>query len=236
MDLKPFFSYYGGKWRAAKRYPAPKYDTIVEPFAGSAGYSLRYADRRVRLNDKDEIVCGVWDYLINAPSSEILALPEQVTHVDDLHVSQEAKWLIGFWLNKGAASPCKTPSAWMRKGTHNNSFWGSAIKNRIARQQEHIRHWKVFNLSYSNLVIAGKATWFIDPPYIQAGKFYRHSSNGVDFNHLGVWCRGIRGHVIVCENEGADWLPFSNAMQIKATHGGKRTGVSAEVIYEHELE
>jgi site-specific DNA-adenine methylase len=236
MNLKPFFSYYGGKWRAAPHYPAPKYDTIVEPFAGSAGYSLRYADRRVRLNDKDEIICGVWDYLIHAPSSEILALPEQVAHVDELHISQEAKWLIGFWLNKGAASPCKTPSSWMRKGTHTNSFWGTTIKNRIASQQQHIRHWKVFNLSYSNLILNGKATWYIDPPYIGAGKFYRHPSSGIDYNHLGAWCRGIRGHVIVCENEGADWLPFSNVMHVKATAGRKRKGVSAEVTYEHDLD
>ena len=236
MNLKPFFSYYGGKWRAAPHYPAPKYDTIVEPFAGSAGYSLRYADRRVRLNDKDEIICGVWDYLIHAPSSEILALPEQVAHVDELHISQEAKWLIGFWLNKGAASPCKTPSSWMRKGTHTNSFLGTTIKNRIASQQQHIRHWKVFNLSYSNLILNGKATWYIDPPYIGAGKFYRHPSSGIDYNHLGAWCRGIRGHVIVCENEGADWLPFSNVMHVKATAGRKRKGVSAEVTYEHELD
>jgi site-specific DNA-adenine methylase len=236
MNLKPFFSYYGGKWRAAPHYPAPKYDTIVEPFAGSAGYSLRYADRRVWLNDKDEIICGVWDYLIHAPSSEILALPEQVAHVDELRVSQEAKWLIGFWLNKGAASPCKTPSSWMRKGTHTNSFWGTAIKNRIANQQEHIRHWKIFNISYSNLALNCKATWYVDPPYIGAGKFYRHSSNGIDYDHLGAWCRGIRGHVIVCENEGADWLPFSNVMHVKAMAGRKRKGISAEVIYEHELD
>jgi site-specific DNA-adenine methylase len=236
MNLKPFFSYYGGKWRAAKRYPAPKYDTIVEPFAGSAGYSLRYADRRVLLNDKDEIICGVWDYLIHAPSQEILALPEYVSHVDDLHVSQEARWLIGFWLNKGAASPCKTPSAWMRSGLRPNSYWGATIKNRIASQQEYIRHWKIFNLSYLNLAITEKATWYIDPPYAQAGKFYRHSSNGIDFDHLGTWCRAIKGHVIVCENEGAKWLPFLNTIHTKATPGRKRVGVSAEVIYEHELD
>jgi hypothetical protein len=32
--LRPFWRYYGGKWRAAPRYPAPRYDTIIEPFAG----------------------------------------------------------------------------------------------------------------------------------------------------------------------------------------------------------
>ena len=39
--LKPFWRYYGGKYRAAPAYPPPRLGTIVEPFAGSAGYSLR---------------------------------------------------------------------------------------------------------------------------------------------------------------------------------------------------
>lgn len=39
--LKPFWRYYGGKYRAAPRYPVPLHRTIVEPFAGAAGYSLR---------------------------------------------------------------------------------------------------------------------------------------------------------------------------------------------------
>jgi hypothetical protein len=32
--LRPFFSFYGGKWRIARHYPTPKYDIIIEPFAG----------------------------------------------------------------------------------------------------------------------------------------------------------------------------------------------------------
>ena len=35
--LRPFFGYYGGKWRdAVKHYPEPAFETIIEPFAGSA--------------------------------------------------------------------------------------------------------------------------------------------------------------------------------------------------------
>jgi hypothetical protein len=48
--LRPFFGYYGGKWRdAVKHYPPPEHTRIVEPFAASAGYSLRYPDRKVIL-------------------------------------------------------------------------------------------------------------------------------------------------------------------------------------------
>jgi site-specific DNA-adenine methylase len=37
------WSYYGGKSKIVQYYPDPKYDTIIEPFAGSAQYSL-YGD------------------------------------------------------------------------------------------------------------------------------------------------------------------------------------------------
>jgi hypothetical protein len=32
-----------------------------------------------------------------------------------LDVPQEAKWLIGFWLNKGTTSPCNIPGKWTSK-------------------------------------------------------------------------------------------------------------------------
>ena len=45
--MKPFFRYYGGKWRDCAKYPPPQFDTIVEPFAGSAGYSVRHHTRMI---------------------------------------------------------------------------------------------------------------------------------------------------------------------------------------------
>lgn len=230
MNLKPFFSYYGGKWRAAPHYPSPKYDTIIEPFAGSAGYSTRYPHKNVILFDKDEKICGVWEFLINATDGEVRNLPEHVESVDTLDVCQEAKWLIGFWLNKGAASPCKTASKWMRCGTHVNSFWGQAIKQRIITQRPFISHWQVFNRPFE-LLGNEQATWFIDPPYQAAGKFYRHGSQNVDFQALSDFCQSRQGQVIVCENEGANWLTFRSFRDIKATAGKGRTQVSKEVIW-----
>ena len=35
----PLFKWFGSKWSASKHYPRPLYDTIVEPFAGGAGYA-----------------------------------------------------------------------------------------------------------------------------------------------------------------------------------------------------
>ena len=34
------FYYYGRKKQIIRHYPSPNYDTIIEPFAGSAAYSL----------------------------------------------------------------------------------------------------------------------------------------------------------------------------------------------------
>lgn len=230
--LKPFFSFYGGKWRAAPHYPKPAFDTIIEPFAGSAGYSLRYPDRQVVLVERDPVVAATWRYLMTTTSAEILALPNvgYDQSVDDLAVPQEARWLIGWWLNKGTSAPAKTPSAWMRQGTHDNSYWGEVIKQRIAGQLEHIRHWRVIEGTYDNAPDI-QATWFIDPPYALAGKHYRFGASTIDYACLADFCRSRQGQVMVCENEGAAWLPFRPFMAIKASegrHGGK---VSREAIW-----
>jgi hypothetical protein len=160
LSMRPFFGFYGGKWRDTPRhYPAPAHEVIVEPFAGSAGYSVRYADRRVILGEKDPIIYAVWDYLIHVPAHEILAIPdlEDGQTVADLTISQEARWLVGFWLNRGASRPRTGRSAWMRDGIRPGSFWGERVRRTIASQVERIRHWKVYNCSYEDLPFRGEA-------------------------------------------------------------------------------
>ena len=142
MRLKPFFTYFGGKWWIAQHYPAPKTANLVEPFAGSAGYALHHHEASVTLYEVDPKIFGVWDYLIRATSKDIERLPSIVEQVDLVKAPQEARWLIGLWLNKGTAQPSKTPSRWMRDGLNPNSFWGDAIKQRIASQIDAIKHWR----------------------------------------------------------------------------------------------
>jgi len=230
--MKPFFTYYGGKYRAAPKYPAPIYNRIVEPFAGSAGYAVRYPHKEIILIDKDEKICGVWDYLINASKYDILSLPNIQPNqtVDDLSVGQSEKWLIGFWLNKGAAQPCKKPSAWMRAGSHDSSFWGDAIKQRIAVQCEKISHWQIIQGSYNSYDF-GRATYFVDPPYYDMGRHYKHGANDIDFSALASWCQSQIGQVIVCENTGATWLPFVHFMDAKATESKNGGKISKEAIW-----
>lgn len=232
QGLRPFFGFYGGKWRdAVRNYPPPKCDIILEPFAGSAGYSLRYADRKVVLCERDPQIAAVWRYLLRAKPDEIRAIPDvpEGATVDELLICQEAKWLVGLWLNRAAARPRRSPSKWMRIGIRPGSFWGERVRTTIAGQVDAIRHWRIIEDDYKACEEhGGAATWFIDPPYQSAGRHYHYSSTEINFVELADWCRSRPGQVIVCENEGADWLPFERLDSVKTTRAGRR---SKEVVW-----
>ena len=217
--MRPFFPYYGSKWNIARHYPKPAHDLVIEPFAGAAGYATFYDCPRVHLVDADPIIAGVWSYLIRVSSSEILALPEipEVGDgVDNYDLPQEAKWLIGFWLNRGSASPKKTRTAYSARTDKAQLIWGARAKERIASQIGSIRGWTVTCGSYADSTNV-EATWYIDPPYIEKGKYYRKSF--AEFDDLGRWCRSRRGMVIVCEGTGASWLPFRPLGEFKTSLG-----------------
>lgn len=226
-EVRPLFSYYGGKWQAAKRYPSPRYNTLIEPFAGSAGYSLRYYDRRVVLVDASEYVVGVWSYLIRTSAVEISMLPDlqQGQKINDLSICQEARWLIGFWCNHAGTAPRQSMSAWGR-GIKAKHYWGAHVRNRIAANVDKIRHWQVFHADYSQIP-NGEATWFVDPPYQVAGKYYPKQIT--DYKALGDWCRERQGQVIVYEQEGADWLPFQPFGNLRSAH--KKGARSKESVW-----
>lgn len=227
--LKPFFCYYGGKWRAAPKYPQPKYDLVIEPFAGGAGYATRHYNKDVLLCEADPMLAELWRWLIDATPKDVLSLPIKVDHVDDFDIPPGAKSLIGFWLNKATTRPSKTPSKWAREGTRPKSFWGREIRDRVAQQVPQIKHWVMREGTYED---AGnhKATWFIDPPYNNAaGKLYRVRFSRYD--QLAAWCRSRPGQVIVCENEGAAWLPFQFLGGFKSTEGKRGKKRSNEAVY-----
>lgn len=233
MRLKPFFSFFGGKWSLARHYPAPQHETIIEPFAGSAGYSVWHPERRVILIEKDPVIARVWDYLIHVSPLELRRLPDLPVGEDvaSLPVCQEAQWLIGFWLNKGHPTPCRTASAWMRRPDYASQFWGNNIRERLASQVEMIRHWQVRCGDYHEAPNR-QATWFVDPPYTQQGHRYKCSNREIGYTDLARWWRARQGQLIACEQEGAAWLPFRYFKAAKAT--GKRGGGdhrSREVVF-----
>ena len=82
--MKPFFSYYGSKYRLASRLGRPKYGHVIEPFAGSACFSTYWEPPKVTLVDLDPVVTGLWKYLKRASRQDIERLPGRVFHIDDL--------------------------------------------------------------------------------------------------------------------------------------------------------
>jgi site-specific DNA-adenine methylase len=223
--VKPLFPFYGSKWRDAKRYPAPHNGVVVEPFAGSAGYSTFYAPEKVALYDVDPIIVAVWQYLIRVTPSEIRALPDLDVgvSVDTLALPQEARWLIGFWLNRGSAQPKKSKTAFSARTERAQLVWSARARERIAVEIEGVRRWTITQGSFETIQ-PSEATWFVDPPYVEKGRHYRFRD--VDYARLAEWSRRLPGQVIVCEQVGATWLPFEPLAVIKSTKG-----TSAEAVF-----
>lgn len=229
--LKPFWRYFGGKWRATPSYPVPIHDTIIEPFAGAAGYALHYPERDVVLVDCYPVVAEIWRWLISATPDEVRAVP-LVDSVDDLPtwVPLGARYLIGFAMNAATSSPRRTLSAGCRRlRAAGRKFygWTAELRERVASQVNAIKHWQIIEGSYE-LAPDIIATWFVDPPYQTQGKHYVHALSPNAYEALGVWCQSRQGQVIVCEGEGADWLPFRSHGSFKS---GPRSMRASEVVW-----
>lgn len=235
-DLRPFFSFYGGKWRIAPKYPLPLYDTVIEPFAGSAGYAIRHHTRNVILVERAPKIAATWRFLMNSTPADIIRLPdvEDGQTVDDLNVCEEAKYLIGWWLNHATTAPRKSPSKWMRlRGKLKKGYWGREIRGRIAQQIPLIRHWRLIEGNYFDAPDV-EATWFIDPPYQDGGEQYVFSSNQIDYAELARWCWGTKGQTMVCERLGATWLPFVHLTDARTISSRNGTRECSEALWYRE--
>lgn len=220
MRLSPFFKYFGSKFKAAKMYQPPRHDAIIEPFAGSAGYSLNYPEREVILYDADERVIRIWNYLIRANKDEIMAIPlmEVGQDIATVDTTEDARLLLSCLVN---TSPFRNELQSWRRGQEKektfNGLWCAAKRRQIAKNVKKIKHWSAYHSLYSEVTNIN-ATWFIDPPYVNfPGVYTVNKANPIDFSHLGEWCRSRDGQVIVCEQEGAKWLPFRYLGQASAT-------------------
>lgn len=226
------FSYYGSKSKIIGLYPAPANDSIIEPFAGSARYSLAYWERDVTLYDTSDYVVDVWHYLQNASPADVLALPDvpskvSLRTIEDL--THAERWLIGFHLCRGKAKP--------RHTGHGQNSW-ARDKVRIAADLHKIRHWKIIKGDYRRARNRA-ATWFIDPPYklvnARPGNSDAYPERDIDYGHLAAFCRSRRGQVIVCEGEGADWLPFRELAVVSANTNATSTKKNTELIWTNNL-
>jgi site-specific DNA-adenine methylase len=211
------WSYYGSKTNIIKHYPRPKHNRIIEPFAGSARYALRYFDRDILLVDKYDVIVKVWKWLQNCSEGDILKLPrlKAGNRFEDINFDcDEAKMFYGFICGFSSASPRNIVSPRLN-GRPNQINYN--LKN-VASNLFKIRHWVIQLGSYEEIV-NDTATWFIDPPYQVGGHCYKESNKNINFEKLGNWCKSRNGHVIVCEKMGATWLNFTSLVQQQTKNG-----------------
>jgi site-specific DNA-adenine methylase len=211
--IGPLFKWFGSKWLASKRLPAPSYGTIVEPFAGGAGYSLRHSERQVILSETDPHLCKLWPWLIYvARQSLILEIPIGVpegTDIRTLGLSDGQALLLKTWQRTNNVGDCWTISPWGNKPGQ----WTANTRARVSEEVSAVSHWR-FATGDANELMADTqqpATWLIDPPYLYN---YRYRGNGFDHSDLAVRVQSLRGQIIACEarcpktDAVPNYLPF----------------------------
>ena len=211
------FSYYGRKSKIVQYFPSPTHDKIIEPFAGSARYSLRYFEKDVLLVDKYKVIVDIWHYLQRASQKDILGLPRLEVRQDlrDFNLSGVEKLFMGYLVASGVPVPNNRVS-----NNRTNKYATIDFQlNKISSNLYKIKHWKIIYSSYEDLENEN-ATWFIDPPYQFGGHAYKESNKNIDFNLLANWCKSRLGQVIVCENTKANWMNFN---PIKIIQGVNQT-------------
>ena len=222
--LMQYFKYFGSKFRTAPYYPKPLYQSIIEPFAGSASYSTLYWWYNIHLNDIDPCVSGLWNWLIQADPNDIISIPTDMPTLSHLstHMTAYQAELCRRWQRVGNNTSF-TVSSWNGRA----GMWNARTRQHIADQLINIRHWSVSSLSYQSLE-NNLSTWFVDPPYVG---FREYEYNVINYKQLAEWCRTRRGQVIVCEQEGADWLPFKPFRRIVSScHAKFSNEVYCEII------
>ena len=229
----PMFKWFGAKWNASKHYPAPKYKLIVEPFAGSACYSLRHAKtHRAVLWDTCPEIAQLWRWLIGeARPRDVLAIPvklEPFTDIRKLWLSDGQQLLLKHWQRTNPQTACWTTSPW----GHLPGQWTENTRTRVAAQLPMIKHWEFRELKPDFEV---EATWFVDPPYQHN---YDYKLPPIDYAALAHRVLGLHGQVIVCEalhpktGETPYWLPFKAFREtVTSRRKAHNSHHSRELIY-----
>jgi 16S rRNA G966 N2-methylase RsmD len=199
------FAYYGAKHGLASRYPAPRHRVIVEPFAGSAAYSVHHANRidHAIIIDADAQLVELWHELQAMTEADVDLIGNQL---DGERFTSPL--LAGI---AGSTALVGTLAGRDRAVTPRMRTQWPSVRRRIVRALPYIKTWQIIHGTYADAPDID-ATWFIDPPYQSiistAGNDYRHGQSCIDFDHLAAWCRSRPGQTIVCEQSPASWLPF----------------------------
>lgn len=212
------FSYYGSKSKLVNYYPKPTKELIIEPFAGSGRYALKYWDRDIILNEKYKTVFDIWKWLQKCSKSDILNLPTPKPKEDirEYNLSKDELNFMGFLINRGSVSP--------KNKVGNFSDGLPNTLKRVSSNLHKIKHWEIRLGCYTEIENK-EATWFIDPPYQFGGNLYKESN--INFTKLNSWCKSRKGEIIVCENTKADWIELKPLKRIQ----GSRNTNTIEAVY-----
>jgi len=205
------FYYYGRKKQIIRYYPEPNFCDIIEPFAGSAAYSLHGENWRknVILIEKDKNVANIWKWLIEK------ATPEEILQMPDLKVGEKSSEFLhiihaatkmAFYYKTIKVTPVLARN------------WGIS-KKYMAGNLHKIKHWKIICGDYTEAPDI-EATWFIDPPYKKdSGKGYKYGSDLINYTNLAEWALNRKGEIIFCEGKHGDYLPFIPLKDSKGVAG-----------------
>lgn len=233
------FRYFGGKKALARHYPSPLFNRIIEPFAGSAGYSLHWAtpDTDVILVEADGRVADLWRRLQRMSLDELMSIecPPLGSRCDEPLINLSAA--SENTLRSRRFSDSQVTGRMVEK-------WPGARAS-IARKLDLIRSWRVIHGRYEKIDVLRlggvSATWHVDPPYAPRQGESRGSRGGgygpgctsrdIDYAHLGRWCRTLPGQVMVCEQADATWLPFQPFRSIRTTSTAGSTMMAHEGLW-----
>jgi hypothetical protein len=213
------FCWFGSKWNASKLYPAPIFDTIIEPFAGSAAYSLRYLEKKVIIAEANPELYELWVWLTgDASRGDIMEIPlnlEIGLDIRSLGLTRGQMLLLKMCQRSNNVGDCWTVSKWGCAPGH----WTESMRKRVASQVEMIKHWTVERCGIKLMERRKRepVTWLIDPPY-QYNYQYQRPLN-LSYSELGSMIKNLRGQVIGCEarctktGRAPTYLPFSDFME-----------------------
>ena len=235
----PLFKWFGSKWLSSKTLPAPCHETIIEPFAGGAGYSLRHATRAVVLCETDPNLRALWRWLIHAATeSAIRDIPLDVPEGTDIRwlgLSEGQALLLKTWQRTNNVGDCWTISPWGNKPGQ----WTANTRARVASEFGEIAHWSISRLSGLDMLsVKREATWFVDPPYQHN---YQYRNKPVDYARLSALVQENIGQRIVCEalcaktNARPTWLPFADfGSRVTSRRKAENNHHSSELLWVSE--
>ncbi len=233
----PLFKCFGSKWLSSKQLPAPRYSTIIEPFAGGAGYSLRHYEKRCELFEGDDQVRVLWRWLIDSLREvDIRDIPINVpigTDIRTLGLNEGQALLLKFWQRTNNVGNCWTISKW----GHLPGQWTANARARVAEQSQAIGHWDVCGIDWTEAFgTLHEATWFIDPSY----EFnYQYRQPPINYADLALNCNHVPGQVLVCEadcpktGKRPSWLPFE-PWQSRVTSRRVSGRRSSELLFDRD--